>query len=337
MAQWTSGRWIVAALWVFLTFLVLPASGMAAEDETRVEDEPLTFGRWSVGLSAGSYAPDIRQLNNALGTAGLVLLQDPNFLIPRNENLPVEIRDVAVPELTSNGSYGLEVQWHWHPRTSFVVSLANWQGRTGASDQITMALRSNLPPIQVPRTARYNLNINQIWLGWRYQFFKRPEIGQLYVNIGLAGFAVVDLSMDALLKVSEASDEIDLSFASISSTEVHGTAYSTKYGAGGEFFLSKHTSVGFHVNYVFGELDSFRVSRYFPSGFSELPPVPPQATGGLPDNTLPPNFAQPNPGEQLQEGDITYPTEGVERLDNPRPVLMDLDGWEMGLMFRVYY
>lgn len=300
------------------------------------DEEPAS--RWSVGVTAGTYSPRLAQLNEALETPGLVLLQDPNFLIPRNQELPATVRDAAAPELSANASYGLEVQWQLRQRLAVVFMLLNWQGQSRVSDTITMALRSNLPPVDVPRTARYNLNLNQFWVGWRYSLFDRPSKGRLFLNIGVAGLAVADLTMDALLKVNPGPDDpLDLSFASISSTEVHGTAYSSRYGIGGEFFMSRQISVGFHANYIFGEFSTFRVSRYFPSGFSELPPIPPQTTNSLPDNVLPSNHALPVVGERLQTATISQPSESVEVVENPTRVRLDLRGLEVAFMLRVYY
>jgi len=216
--------------------------------------------------------------------------------------------------------------------------LLNWQGRSEISDTITMNLRSNLPAVDVPRTARYNMNLNQFWLGWRYSLFDVPGQGRLFVNIGVAGLAVADLTMDALLKVNPApGDPLDISFASISSTEVHGTAYSSRYGVGGEYFVTRKISIGFQANYIFGEFSTFRVKRYFPSGFSELPPIPPETTNSLPDNVLPSNHALPVVGEQLQTATISEPRETVEVVENPINVRLDLRGVEVNAMIRVYY
>jgi hypothetical protein len=267
-----------------------------------------------------------------------VVLQDPNFLIPRNQDLPVTERDVSTAPLTDEISYGIEAQWQARPRVAVVFMLLNWQGRSTISDVITMALRSNLPPVDVPRTARYNLNLNQFWVGWRYSLFDSPGKSRLFINLGVAGYAVADLTMDALLKViPDPQNPIDLNFASISSTEVHGTAFTSRYGVGGEYFLSDHVSMGFHANYIFGQVTDFTVSRYFPSGFSELPPIPPETTNSLPDNVLPTNHALPVVGEPLQTAVVTTPREAVEIVQNPTNVVLNLKGVEASFMLRVYY
>ena len=84
-------------------------------------------------------------------------------------------------------------------------------------------------------------------------------------------------------------------------------------------------------------LNDARVSRYFPSGFSELPPIPPQTTNSLPDNVLPSNHALPVPGEQLQTAEITTPRDTVEVVNNPTNVRLDLRGVEVAFTLRVYY
>jgi len=330
----TPRAWPAAALVVCLGLLwALPAAAQEAETQTAQLST-----HWSMGLTAGSYTPSLAQFNNALAKPGLVILQDPNFLIPRNQDLPATQRDVASPEVTDQISYGVELQWQARPRVAVVFMLLNWQGRSTINDTITMALRSNLPPVDVPRTARYNLNLNQFWVGWRYSLFDSPGKGRLFVNLGVAGYAVADLTMDALLKVvPDEENPIDLNFASISSTEVHGTAFTSRYGVGGEYFLTKHVSMGFHANYIFGEITDFRISRFFPSGFSELPPIPPETTNSLPDNVLPSNHELPVVGEQLQTATVTEPREAVEIVSNPNNVSLDLRGIEASFMLRVYY
>ncbi len=329
--------WRLAAL---VLLLLLPVSAWAQEQfeqHTDAVQKEKINRRWSVGLTAGVYNPSFQTLNNALNTPGLVIVQDPNFLIPQNQDLPIEIRDVAAADLTSTINYGMEGQWDWTDRVSFVVMALNWQGRSQVSDEITMSLRSNLPPVTVPRTARYNMNINQLWLGWRLSIFNRPNQGRLYVNLGVAGISVADFTADALIKVQLPADQNIPSFASISSTEFHGTAYSTRYGVGGEVVLSKNISVGFHINYIFGEMQKFRVKRYFPSGFTELPPIPPTSTNNLPPNVIPSTFAPPEVGDQLSTAQVEVARETTELLGETTDLVLDLDGWDAAFTFRVYY
>jgi len=329
----SSCRLARALYWVLVVVPLLVASPDIAQAEGGDEDER---ARWSIGLLAGTYSPDTRKLDSILSTSGTVLLQDPNFLIPRNQDLSARQRDISVEGLAGDLSYGLEAQWQLLDRVSVVFMVLNWQGRVTQQDVITMSLRSNLPPVDVPRTARYNLNVSQLWLGWRYSLFESPGNGRLYANFGVAGLATADMTMDALLKVNEA-ETLGVNFASISSTEVRGKAYTSRYGLGGEYYLGDHVSVGFHANRVFGEVNEFDVARYFPSGFSEFPPLPPNSTNSLPDNVLPSNHAQPVPGEPLQYATIDEPREAVELVRNPRNLLLDLDGWDMGFFLRVYY
>ncbi len=305
-----------------------------AADKDGKKDKPRRF---SVGLTAGNYAPDLRQLNHALATPGLAILQDPNFLIPQNQDLPVGVRDVAAPALASQVNYGAEAQWVLTRRLSILVMALNWQGRSTISDTITMQLRSNLPSVQVPRTARYNFNLNQIWLGWRFNLFNEPKLGRLFINVGLAGLSVADFTIDALLKVNQPDQPRIRDFASISSTEFHGTSFSSRYGGGGEVFIGQNISLGFNFNYTFGEIQSFRVRRYFPSGFSELPPLPPETIAGLPDNVLPNIPALPLEGDVLSTAQVTVTRDNTEIVGESTPVSIDLDGWEFAFTLRIYY
>jgi len=322
-------------------FAVLAVALAVGAPKAGMAQEMVQEGRWAIGLTGGSYAPKLRQLNAVLAQPGQVILQDPNFLIPRNQDLPVVIRDVGTPGLTSAASYGIEAVWEWQPRVSFVFSALNWQGRSSMEDTITMSLRSNLPPIDVPRSARYNLNLNQLWVGWRYSFFDRPREARLFANINIAGLAVADWSMDTLLKVQQEPGSLIPSFASISSAEFHGTAYSSRYGLGGEVFISENISLGFQSNYILSTLNKLRMTRFFPAGFAELPPLPPTpvSVGGVidPPNLVPTVHALPEGPEQLTTATVTEPREAKEVVSNPTPVDLDLNGWEFAFTFRIYY
>jgi len=93
-----------------LAVLLWAAPAWGQESFEQHSDKPSPASRWSVGLTAGTYTPGLKAFNHALNTPGLVIMQDPNFLIPRNENLPVEIRDVGVADLSSSVNYGMETQ-----------------------------------------------------------------------------------------------------------------------------------------------------------------------------------------------------------------------------------
>jgi hypothetical protein len=116
-----------------------------------------------------------------------------------------------------------------------------------------------------------------------------PERGRLFVNVGLAGVSLADLTLDTLFKINTP----DQSFASSSSIEARGFSYTTRLGLGGEYFLTSWLSVGFNVNYVIGTVSKLKVERNFRQNFSDIPVPPAEAV-------QPPGVPVPEQGETVQ-------------------------------------
>jgi hypothetical protein len=226
----------------------------------------------SISYVVGVYQPSLRTFNKILGDPSLSILQDPNYLLPRNRLLPVEVRDIIAPQITGNANYGLEVQWEATEKFSLVGTLSIWNGEAKASDVITTFLRQDLPPVLAPRTATYDLNISQIWLGWKYTLFQDPDKGRFFVNIGLVGISIANLMMDSVIKVNSPQ----LNFASVSSTEAQGIAFTSRLGIGGEYFITPWFSFGVNTNYVIGSSSRVKVKRHFKSSFFDIPAPPPE-------------------------------------------------------------
>ena len=229
--------------------------------------------RFSVSIIGGIYQPSLSSLNRILGDPHQAILQDPNFLLPHNLLLPAEVRNILSPKIEGNANYGLEAQWDVTDRFSLTATVSIWQGDSTASDVITTFIRQDLPAVQAPRTARYQVSLTQMWLGWKYNLIRDPERGRIFVDIGLAGVALADLTMDSLFKVNLP----DQSFASLSQTEARGISYTTRFGLGGEYFLTEWLSIGIDVNYVVGTVTKLEVRRYFQQNFSSVPIPPSQA------------------------------------------------------------
>lgn len=275
---------VVRAGLTLLLFFVIFSSGSEAWGQDR---------RFSIALTSGLYKPSLSTLNRILGNPNQAILQDPNYLLPRNRLLPAEVRNIVVPTITERVNYGLEVQWEATDDFSVVATLSIWQGDAVAHDTITTFIRQDLPPVQAPRSARYDVSLSQIWLGWKYNLYRNPERGRVFVNVGLAGVTLADLTMDTLFKV----DTPDQNFAATSSTEARGLAYTTRIGLGGEYFLTEWLSVGFNVNYVIGKITNLEVERHFRQNFANIPVPPTEAN-------QPPGVPVPQEGEEIRYADV---------------------------------
>lgn len=253
-------KWLLIGILLFL--FLFPRLGAA-------QDSGL-----SVSYVVGVYQPSLKTFNRILGDPTLSILQDPNYLLPRNRLLPVEVRDIIAPQITGNTNYGLELQYQATEKFALVTTLSLWTGQSRASDVITTFLRQDLPPVSAPRSASYDLTVTQIWLGWKYTIFQDPDKGRFFINIGLVGISIVNLMMDSVIKVNSP----DLNFASVSSTEAQGIAFTSRLGVGGEYFVTPWFSFGVNSSYVIGSSSRMRVKRHFQSSFFDIPAPPPETT-----------------------------------------------------------
>ncbi|HLG22478.1 MAG TPA: hypothetical protein VI382_06655 [Candidatus Manganitrophaceae bacterium] len=289
-----NGKWIGIGI-TLLFFIAFSRPSFAQES------------RLSVAYTVGGYQPSLKTLNKVLGDPHLAILQDPNYLLPRNRFLTAEVRNIVAPELAGKTNYGLEVQWEATEKFSLVGTLSLWQGESRAEDVINTFIRQDLPPVSAPRSATYNLTISQIWLGWKYNFIRDPDRSRLFVNVGLVGISVANLTMDSLVKVNSP----DLNFASVSSTEAQGIAFTSRLGIGGEYFITPWLSFGVNTNYVIGSSSHIKVERHFKSSFVDIPP-PPSETINL--QNVPPT---PQNGQTLTYARVT--SQNITDICDPSP------------------
>ncbi|MFQ5598837.1 MAG: hypothetical protein ACE5GK_12420, partial [Nitrospiria bacterium] len=72
--------------------------------------------------------------------------------------------------------------------------------------------------------------------------------------------------------------EAQLNFASVSSTEAQGIAFTSRLGFGGEVFINPSISLGMNINYVLAQTSKVEVERHFRSSFFDIPAPPPETT-----------------------------------------------------------
>jgi hypothetical protein len=249
-------------------------------------------------------------------------MQDPNFLLPRNANLSFEQRNLAVEGIEGGPTYGVDVFYNTGGPHSFGLSFSNWNGEVVGQDTISLFLRANRDPIEVPRSARYNLILDRIFLEWRYHLFRNPQGKGLYLNAGLVGVTVAYFTMDALVNVVDPA----LSFASVSSDESSGWGYTTRFGLGGDYPLTSWLSVGGRANYVLGTIRQMAVTRHFEAGFPQFPLSDPlQIRPGVP---LPQLFFTPREGRTVSYATVTTTGDIQETAGPERGLTLELSGWE---------
>jgi len=254
----------IAFLLIFISLVLCPNWSYARDSS------------FSVAYTFGVYQPSLKTLNRILGDSSRAILQDPNYLLPRNRLLPAEKRNIVAPPIAGKTSFGLDIQYEVSKRFSLVGTVSVWSGESSVHDEIDLFLRQDLPPDTFPRSATYDLKVTQIWLGWKYNLVRDPDRGRVYLNMGLFGLSIADLTMDSVVKVNR--PDIDLSFASVSSTEAQGIAFTSRLGIGGEYYVTKSISFGIDANYILATTSKIKVKRHFRSNFAENLPSPPETT-----------------------------------------------------------
>jgi hypothetical protein len=308
----------------------------------------------SFGLRAGYYKPSLRTFNRVIADPSLSILQDPNFLLPRNpgtNNAPAFLADcsilppsncvsrsIASPGINGDSDYGADISLRLNSEFSIVISVELFQSFVTASDTASLLIRQDLPVLRPPREARYNLQINQYFISWRYHMYNRPRDRTLYFDLGLLGLAEADLTMDALMKVLE-TDRVKLpngGFTSVSSTEATGFGFVIHFGIGGEYYLTNWLSVGVNAQYVLGNIPKLEVRRVFTAGFPDTPDQPPEALLLTP-------VAIPTPQNAPNVGDyVTYAPVVNENANREVPTLsknlpIELDGFDVTALIRFHF
>jgi hypothetical protein len=293
-----------------------------------VEEAPTA---WTFSLVTGYYNPRLGTLNHILKDTSVTIMQDPNFLLPRNQNFPFEKRNLPVDGISGGPTYGVDAFYSAGGPHSFGLSFSSWRGETIGRDMISLFLISNLPPIQVPRSARYNLVLDRVFLEWRYHLRRTAEGRGVYLNVGLAGVTMAFLTMDTLVNVVHPARN----FASVSSDESFGWGYTTRFGVGGDYPLTSWLSVGGQANYVVATITKMQVTRHFSAGFPLTPiPNPFSIRPGVP---LPQPFFDPLEGRDVKYATITTTGEIQEEAGPTKDLALELSGLEAMIKLTIHF
>jgi hypothetical protein len=331
-------------VFLLLTLLLFAAAGTGHAEE---KDPFITFG-----LRAGYYQPSLRTFNRVIGDPSLSIIQDPNFLLPRNpgtSNAPAFLADcsrfpscvsrsIATPGIGGDTVYGADVSFRLNSEFSIVISVELFQSMVTSSDTASLLIRQDLPVLRPPREARYNLQINEYFISWRYHLYNQPRHRTLYFDLGLLGLAEADLTMDALMKVLQ-TDQVQLpngGFTSVSSTEASGFGFVIHFGIGGEYYLTKWLSVGINGQYVLRSIPTLEVRRVFTAGFPVTPDQPPEALLQTPVAIPTPQNA-PQPGDYVTYSPIVNENANREVPTDPKKLPIELDGFDVTALLRFHF
>jgi hypothetical protein len=315
----------------------IPAPGPPADqaaptaDAAEIEPEPArpppveaVSLPWTFALTTGYYRPRLSTLNRVLRDTSVTIMEDPNFLLPRNLEFSFEERNLSVPGIEGGLNYGISMAFNTGGPHSLVWSFSGWRGETFGRDRIPLFLRSGTASIDVPRSARYNLVLDQMFLEWRYHLLRNAQGKGVYVNIGLVGVTLAFLTMDALVNVVDPQGEVN--FASVSSDESFGWGYTTRFGVGAEYPLTSWLSFGGRANYVLGTIRRMTVTRHFLAGFPVVPLTVPLSI--QPGVALPTTFFAPLEGAPVTYAPVTTTQDVQEVAGERRELPLELSGWE---------
>jgi hypothetical protein len=189
-----------------------------------VEEVPTA---WMFSLVTGYYNPRLGTLNHILKDTSVTIMQDPNFLLPRNQNFPFEERNLPVDGISGGPTYGVDAVYT--RRAALVRAVVLQLARRDVRPRRHPALHSFEVRRSRSRAARYNLVLDRIFLEWRYHLLRNAEGRGVYLNIGLLGVTMAFLTMDSLVNVVDPT----LSFASVSSDESFGWVHDPVRGRRG--------------------------------------------------------------------------------------------------------
>ncbi|MFQ5588242.1 MAG: DUF1302 family protein [Nitrospiria bacterium] len=283
----------------------------------------------TVGITMGYYRPSLKGLNRILGDSKTVIAQDPNHILPSNPRFLSETRNLEMGKIKGSTTTGIEAEWEISKRNGLVFSLSEWQNSTVRTDIIPLLLSPTQPPALVPRSARYNLTINQMFLSWRHSLYHNPTKGRIFVDLGLFGGSFVNFTADALIRVEE--NPAGGPFVSLGSFEARGRSFTTRAGLGGAIFIRPWLSFGLSVNYLWGTVTKLTVDREFPSGFRAVPAGLP----GVSDNACFRLISNRAAGETLTT--VTCDNDQIREGTRPETLKLKLDGVEGRAALRFHF
>lgn len=223
--------------------------------------------RWSVTPILGIHMPQLEALNKGEFRSPIVGVGEarPELIegqTPGPETDTGEATSVAfgghndLPEIGAASNAGLEFQWIQSDKHSVIFGASSWEGFTeGGRVPMRVPLQGELRDAVFERRA--TLSYNEFFFGWRYNAVIHPKKKyKLYTRLTFNELFDIDYRESLIYSFADQPNSdpqrnfVDIKRIFILDSQATGVIL-LQFGAGGEYFLKKHISIGFESSYVF--------------------------------------------------------------------------------------
>ncbi len=324
MHQWLSVFNKIFAVVLVLTCAILGA-GVAP-----VMAQSDSF-KWSLSPIIGVHSPVLEQLNEEAFKAPLV-----GFGTIRGEpDSPTAGESFEIPfgfdndldDIGLNANVGLEFQWVQSTKHIFLMGLSTWEGFTQNTVPAQVPLQGELRDTDYDR--RGKMSYNEFYLGWKYNFFSRPNRYRFYTRATLNELFDIDFREEHVFSIN-GGDLDGVKRIIVVKGQTTGTLM-MQLGFGGEYFLKKNISVGLEAGYLF----SYRPFQLVNTSSDDDLQLGDDVTFHLPiqpasrDSPLGNIPADTDPSQDWTDPLVPFPT--------PRDMDLRFDGWKAAFRITVYY
>lgn len=292
---------LMRRLWLMWPLLCCGLGAEAQEQRT-----------WSVSPYAGLYKPKLDALNDGLfrvpygGTA-------QNIDVFGATNNTRFFYRTPLPELDPGVTAGLEFKWNLNERHAVLIGAGTWESTSYATAAGNFPVQGNFEAAQSYRKGQ--LSYNEFYLGWRYNFVRKPDKLNLYLRLSAHEIFDLDYREDfSLLFLSGPPKSFRRSLVVLAQAT---GLLALQGGGGGEWFVNDWLSLSLEGGYVMGVKKQSLGDALIKTDFLD--------TDNL-DLDVP---IAPNP----RTGEVEYLLESGER----RPLHLDFGGWKALLKFTIYY
>ena len=229
----------------FITVTLLVALSLFTTNGWAVEGDR----NWGLSPYLGVYQPSLKSLNKGEfhspyeGTADLV----DQFGNNNNVTVPFVYR-APLPELKPGAMGGLEFQWRINDKHVFLIGGSNWEATSAATSQGIFPIQGAFESVISKRKG--DISFTEFYLGWRYNFIRKPKRHDLYFNLSIHD--VFDVSYREDFSVLFLSGP-PRSFRKSMVVQSRATGLLLLQGGGGEeWFINDWLSLGVEAGYTFG-------------------------------------------------------------------------------------
>lgn len=242
-----------------LIFLILQAPG----GSTAAELEEKDF-RWSIASVTGMHQPSVDLLNEGLFQSPVGLEANLFELVEEGTEDIFALRN-PLPPLGIGPVYGMEFKWYITKKQTLLFGGNTWEKTSKTAINTPFPFQGNVRDIIYERRA--TLSYNQIYLGWRYNFFSRSKRYKLYTSLSVHEFFDIDYEEHLVYRFFFDAEEGEFKRNEIAQFEASGLLM-LQIGLSGEFFVLKWLSIGLKSGYYLGTTKPTLKFKDFKSDFT---------------------------------------------------------------------